>query len=488
VSLTPNAPIDRLKYIVKTYGEKQPWVVLDTLSVIFNTIGIDNPEYDLEDTLAAQGSPVWGEMFTRMTSRLRSMFGNGGQLHAGLIMPSTQPPLADVSYREQLGYWWFGDPEVEKRVQVMQRPASTLRERLELVLELIGAESFPRFNSAIREPSDADGTFPWVARELSKLSKHTISEIDGGGPLAQRAEYDFYVQALYRLRRSCNLIAQWAKSTGTDIMKMSLADVFDASANFREKKKVHHGEVVYKFKSGWAVEELREKRQLECEKGFLSHCVPSYKSAIDRGESVIYSLRDPDGVPYVTMEWKPARKAFAQIFGKTNSNIGDPAFVDYVFTEGQKNDPPLREQAEVMEVVELIRTMVVEFIDKAKGGDVRGLLLAGASLKGRSLSGVNLANVNLTGKDLAGADLTGANMANANLTDANLADADLRYAVMRNTYLNNAVLRNADLSNVDLSSTDMTGVDLIGAKYNAETIWPDELDPHELWHRGAVKA
>jgi len=470
MALTPNAPIDRLKYIVKTYGEKQPWVVLDTLSVIFNTIGIDNPEYDLEDTLAAQGSPVWGEMYTRMTSRLRSMFGNGGQLHAGLIMPSTQPPLADVSYREQLSYWWFGDPEVEKRVQIMQRPASTLRERLELVLELIGADRrSPRFPSIMSEPSDADGTFPWVARELSKLSKHTISEIDSGGPLAQRAEYDFYVQALYRLRRSCNLIAQWAKSTGTDIMKMSLADVFDASANFREKKKVHHGEVVYKFKSGWAVEELREKRQLECEKGFLSHCVPTYKGAIDRGESVIYSLRDPDGVPYVTMEWKPARKVFAQIFGKANSNIGDPAFVDYVFAEGQKNDPPLREQAEVMEVVELIRAMVVEFIDKVKDGNVQGLLLAGANLRGRDLSGANLNNANLQFSNLADTNMAGADLSDANLHNANLSGADL-YGTR--------------LHNADLSGANLTDTNLVDAKYDRATIWPVGFDPVAA---GAVK-
>jgi len=477
MALTPNAPIDRLKYIVKTYGEKQPWVVLDTLSVIFNTIGIDNPEYDLEDTLAAQGSPVWGEMYTRMTSRLRSMFGNGGQLHAGLIMPSTQPPLADVSYREQLSYWWFGDPEVEKRVQIMQRPASTLRERLELVLELIGADRrSPRFPSIMSEPSDADGTFPWVARELSKLSKHTISEIDRGGPLAQRAEYDFYVQALYRLRRSCNLIAQWAKSTGTDIMKMSLADVFDASANFREKKKVHHGEVVYKFKSGWAVEELREKRQLECEKGFLSHCVPTYKGAIDRGESVIYSLRDPDGVPYVTMEWQPKNGRFTQIFGKTNSDIGDGVFNEYVFQAGQSNEPPLTRE-EVPEVVEFIRSMVVEFIDKVKGGEVRGLVLARANLSGRDLTGARLSGVNLAKALLHETDFSGADLSSADLSSADLRDTNLSSADLRNANLWYADLRNANLRGADLSSAELVQADLTGAKYDAKTIWPVGFDP-----------
>ena len=48
--LTPNPPIDRLKYIQKLYGEKQPWVVLDTLSVILSTVGVDDPsdEFDAE--------------------------------------------------------------------------------------------------------------------------------------------------------------------------------------------------------------------------------------------------------------------------------------------------------------------------------------------------------------------------------------------------------------------------------------------------------
>jgi len=547
-SLTPNAPAGRLKYIVKTYGEKQPWVVLDTLSVIFNTIGIDRPEPELEETLDGQGSPVWGDALFRMKSRLRSMFSHNGQLHPGIIRHS-EDTLSKVPYRKQLDFWWFGDADVGKTVPVHLRPASTLNEKLALILELTEAETFA--SGAMREQNEADSIFPWVARELSKLSKHTIAKLDSirePGTTRDTAEeglvmswsdndavdyetdvalhtdeersrrdlrfpvYNDYSRALDSLRKSGNAIAQWATAKRIDIMKLSLAEVLEAIKTYRPKSVVkpgQRGEVVYRFKkTDWVVEDLKKKRQLDCEADFLSHCVYTYEDAIERGKSVIYSLRDPDGVPYVTMEWQPEHKnalghaspRFTQVFGKTNSKIGDEVFNEYVFEAGQSNEPPLRRE-EVPEVVEFIRAMVVEFIDKAKGGDVSGLVLAGASLRGRNLSHMtlqaplhdrdltdaNLSGANLRHMDLTGAILTNADLTNADLTEAempdtiligaNLTNADLTGAFMTEANLSGANLSGANLSGANLRAADLTNANATGAKYDSGTRWPKGRPP-----------
>jgi len=480
MNLTPNAPINRFNFIRKTY-EKQPWVAYDTLSVIFNTIGIDEPWRTIEDAIYAT-TPRETQKVVRGT--VLDMF------HAGQMIPGLPDPrwTNGGDYAPLVEYAWNLGP-------IKQHTEDDLRYdyRADAIFRLVDKQEFAE--GAMREPHEADSIFPWVARELSKLSKHTISAIEKSieEKLSLLDDYTDYKEGLWALRYSTNLFAQWARAKHVDIMKMSLAEVIEATKDHRYIGKVRQGKIVHRLAGGWTVQVLRGRRELEPEGKVLAHCAGTYVNRVEQGKNEIYSLRDPDGVPYVTMDWIPEAPPstrpgrFAQVFGFDNSRIGAPEFKRYVLSAGQENEPPLTE-AQVPVVVELIRTMVVEFIDKVKGGDGSGLVLAGANLKGRSLAGMNLANVNLTARDLAGADLTGANLSGANLTGANLTGADLRHADLRNAYLSNAVLRNANLGNANLSSAAMIGVDMIGAKYNAETIWPDELDSHELWHRGAVKA
>jgi len=512
--LTQNPPIDRLKYIQKLYGEKQPWVVLDTLSVIFPTIGIDEPWREIEEASYAQAS----EAASASRGAMREMF------QAGRVMPGLPDPrwTNGGDYIPLVNNAWNLGP-------IKYRAPYDLRydERSNMIFSFVAQDSFA--GGAMREPQEADSVFPWVARELSKLSKHTISAIEKSikedTSLLDDYEdyYADYSEALEQLRRSTNLIAQWSKATRTDLMKLSLAEVLEKSKGFRIKKKVEHGEFVYKFKNGWTVESLKGKRQLDCEAGFLSHCVYTYKDRVDSGQSVIYSLRDPDGVPYITMEWKPAEASgkgkFTQVFGKTNSEIGEGVFNEYVLAAGQDNDPPLQ-PSQVSEVVIAIRAMVIEFIDQKHGGDVSGLLLAGGSLSGRDLTGAFLRGKDLYGMDLVGAKLANANLGYVNLSSADLSDADLSGADLEGAHfdytkliganLKGAHFGEADLVGADLSRADLRGVDLSratlfiwfqkglwdpspprkisailsGAKYDSETFWPEDFDPVAA---GAVK-
>ncbi len=117
-------------------------------------------------------------------------------------------------------------------------------------------------------------------------------------------------------------------------------------------------------------------------------------------------------------------------------------------------------------MADFTREEVVDIAHKLEGADLRELDLRNTSLQG----------LNLTGADLSRADLSG---------------ADLRWAYLRWADLNGASLSEADLYMADLRGADLSGADLSGAlmktdskdglvkaaKYNEETIWPDDFDP-----------
>ena len=108
--------------------------------------------------------------------------------------------------------------------------------------------------------------------------------------------------------------------------------------------------------------------------------------------------------------------------------------------------------------------------------------LAGANLMGANLQGANLVGANLQGAILVGANLTNAILVNADLTNAilvnaDLINADLWYTNLTNAILVGAYLIDADLGHASLTSATLDGADLSGARYTAETLWPEGFDP-----------
>lgn len=81
-------------------------------------------------------------------------------------------------------------------------------------------------------------------------------------------------------------------------------------------------------------------------------------------------------------------------------------------------------------------------------------------LAGRNLSGLNLSKADLQGANLNQASLRGTNLKGANLQAAQLEVADLREAKLEGANLKDAKLR---------------GVKLESARYDANTIWPQDF-------------
>lgn len=497
--LTKNPPDKRFAFIVKTYIDKQPWVVWDTLSVIFNTIGIDQPAQAVREAALDGVAPPQGMTNKQLWMELSDVF-HAGSMRSGLPDPRILFDMKLHPHHEQMEsytdlvyipYNW-GDPLYGRRMA------------LDLLVPLLMNKEFA--SGLMTQPNESDYIFPWVARELSRLSKRTIAQADQDieEKYSPRDTWlENYFDVLEELRDRANAIAAWAQKNRIDINKLSLAEALEESKDFRNKVAVPQGTIVKKFESGWTVQELRGRGRLDPEGRRLQHCVGSYCSAVERGESQIYSLRDPDGVPYVTMEVDPKTDKFQQVYGLSNSKVGSNEFNEYVFTEGQENDPPLA-KSEVPEVVEAIKDMLEEFIDERSNGDLQSLAMANIDMTPRveaafragqffSLSGMTLKSINLSGIDLGGlimeettfesSDLSGVKMDNVSAVGAAFLSCNMRGADMMS-----ASVQSARFEGSDLSGANMAAIKCADANFNEATMTGVDMRFAYAWNAKFVRA
>lgn len=465
-----NPPLSKLDFVVKTYMERQPWVVWDTVGIIMPALGIDDPIKDLLSTSlgrsVANRSPYHSPEFAAR-NRLKEAFDSNGVLLPALLSPGQQHMSAHV----------LRDEESTKRM------VNALR----FMLRLMSESDFA--SGVMRMRSEVDKLIPWVAREMSRQANSIFAIEPSNSDEIEYAE-ERREHVYDQLARRLNLIAQWAKKNGVDIMKMSAEEVLQASADFVAKGAVERGEVVLRFESGWTAQRLTTPKALKDEGKAMSHCVGTYCEAVANEESVIYSIRDPDDVPYVTIEVGGAmtrrrstgelvldtqREGLViQIYGHGNSDIGSEEFISYVLQQGKQNDPPL-EHEEVYDVTLAIAQMTLQTIRALPIVDASAVIQlthyvseyekrveseevlafnfqAGWGFDGfysfdpdsdefRSidLSNTKTVNVNFSGLDLSGMSFAGADIQYTDFTGALLFGTDFRVAKMNdNTRLSNA--------------------------------------------------
>jgi hypothetical protein len=241
-----NPTNDRLKFILKTYGQKYPVLVMDMINIVAHTVGVD-------DWAAAIDTPAGRD--------------------------------ADPVYFRDLEQWFANGNRVLRTVDghATTELATTT---VALVSEL------PQFQTR----HQADPLFPWMATQLAKLLK-----IDD--------KYDSYYSWRRSLTHRGNLLAQWYDAERPDLGKYNLFDAYEQAERWQKQKDIEtpptQGEVVTKLANGWTAQKLTTRKQLEEEGERMVHCVGGYHRAVADGSSIIYSLRDPEGHPHVTIEVKP---------------------------------------------------------------------------------------------------------------------------------------------------------------------------------------
>jgi Pentapeptide repeats (8 copies) len=119
--------------------------------------------------------------------------------------------------------------------------------------------------------------------------------------------------------------------------------------------------------------------------------------------------------------------------------------------------------------------------------DLRSLALRGARLTDAQFRYANLARAVLTGVHLDGSNLTAADLRQAHLEGARLTRVNLNRAYLQRANLRGADLRDADLRGADLSDTILDGTMLAGARADATTTWPAEIDSERRAELGVIE-
>lgn len=156
---------------------------------------------------------------------------------------------------------------------------------------------------------------------------------------------------LTKLRREVNISKNWDNYAWFKLkLRQELTDWFDAEkpqiASYDWKTAIEASEawhkameeagagqvytegnkfIVYgpKWKNkewnGWTIKRIYSKNDLEVEGNEMQHCVGSYADMVDAENTAIYSLRDPQNKPHVTIEESPpGSHEINQIQGKQN--------------------------------------------------------------------------------------------------------------------------------------------------------------------------
>lgn len=126
---------------------------------------------------------------------------------------------------------------------------------------------------------------------------------------------DAYSRARETLVQNFRTITFWAEDEDIDLGEYGIDEAVVQSEEWAHCKAEEESEncdpmpfslTVYAWPDGWTVRELHTKAELVCEGERMHHCVGDYDEvalAGGGGDKHIFSLRDPDNRPVVTMEF-----------------------------------------------------------------------------------------------------------------------------------------------------------------------------------------
>lgn len=258
--LVPNGPKERIAYVIKTYrGTKTRFIIPEVIEASLSLIGQDA----VAATFRNAYDPLWRYLFNYDKQDFVHQMRDDGLLGPGLREPTEE---------ELEGY-------VGEQFDDMPR-----------VIEAM-APTMPRHHPL-------DFVIPWMAKELNRLGK----AVRGGAATGRDFE-----EAATKLNLVGPAIGMWAQQNRVDLTKTTLAEALEAIKDFEVDvdEDVPQGAVVYEFGDGWTIQRLTTEEQLDAEGETMQHCVGGYCEQVATGSTVILSLRDPQGAPHATIEWRP---------------------------------------------------------------------------------------------------------------------------------------------------------------------------------------
>lgn len=277
---------------------------------------------------------------------------------------------------------------------------------------------------------------------------------------------------------------KWMRRNKPDVNTLDLEDLV-AELRDSQDDPPPQGKTVHREPDGWTVQQLTTREQLDAEGQYLQHCVGSYYDEVHGGKTEIFSLRDPEGFPHVTIEYQYTWRAWRvnQIQARGNQFPAKHRdrlvrLMDTVF----RGDPVgkillgVRPQDMNLRLANLSHLVLDSRQADWSGADLSGATLNESSLNEVVMSGADLSDVHAVGVGMTGTDLTGADLSGADFSGAHMRNAILRDAIVINCNLTGALLVMSDLRGADLTDATLDGANLHAAKWNKSTKWPSGLD------------
>jgi hypothetical protein len=173
----------------------------------------------------------------------------------------------------------------------------------------------------------------WALVQLRKLRRKEKNE-SWRGEEVQDFVYDQEAYSRLFNRPKMQEIQDWWYNQRPEIASYTAEEAIRASDEWHDRisegtdvVKYEEGEsgVIYgpKWKNenfnGWTIRKITTSNDADYEGHLMDHCVGSYSCNILDGSVRVFSLRDPNNKPHVTMEVSPGSWTFKQIYGKSNS-------------------------------------------------------------------------------------------------------------------------------------------------------------------------
>jgi len=221
--------------------------------------------------------------------------------------------------------------------EIRKNPSLTLQQLQEIQLP---QKQDPYLPSEKRLAANFEVELPqfskWILVSLRKLRNGQRPPM--GDMRVQNDPYQF--PEYFQLKNKIPEIQDWIARTNPDIASYSPEQAIQASDEWHQMMAYKGEGVSYEATSkaniaygpewrnpewnGWTIQEVTSENDLTVEGNKMNHCVGSYCEDVARGDSTIFSLRDPSNNPHVTIEIEGENSSYnpgtiKQIQGKSNS-------------------------------------------------------------------------------------------------------------------------------------------------------------------------
>lgn len=342
----------------------------------------------------------------------------------------------------------------------------------------------------------ADGIVEWVALRYHQFDKND----DHANVYAMES---MLPEVAYPL-------VDWQKKARPrpNIFDMTFYQAVDAARDFRgaiPKKAPSQGPVAYLFADGWTVQDLNTTPLLVAEGNYQSVCVGQvshgYPKLVADGKIKIYSLRDPEGHPSVTMTWNIERGRLTEASGRLNEHLTAEQMERCAEFGASMGMDVLALAAAQLRKADGLNMQGADL----RGRDLRNIVLVDCDFRGANLAGALLNDASITlcdfdGANFDGAFFSGSRMRKSKFRGANMRSAALLYSVFTGCDLTGAIFDDADMSEMQahdclfrnasmkwanmwkvvFAETDLTGADLGGARMIEAKIRDSSLDGSNL--------